>query len=49
MSYAEIAAAMETTEKAVKSLLARARVALKEILGPYLADGMRPARGENGE
>jgi len=45
MSYAEIAAAMETTEKAVKSLLARARVALKEILGPYLAEGMRPGNG----
>jgi RNA polymerase sigma-70 factor, ECF subfamily len=43
MSYAEIAATMETTEKAVKSLLARARAALKEILEPYLLEGIRPA------
>jgi RNA polymerase sigma-70 factor (ECF subfamily) len=44
MSYAEIAATMETTEKAVKSLLARARVALKEVLEPYLTDGLRPKK-----
>lgn len=47
MSYAEIAEAMETTEKAVKSLLTRARAALKEILEPYLNDGQRPAAPQN--
>jgi hypothetical protein len=28
--------------QAIKSLLSRARVNLKEILEPYLADGTRP-------
>ncbi|MFH0965196.1 MAG: sigma-70 family RNA polymerase sigma factor [Planctomycetota bacterium] len=36
LSYAEIAAAMRTSEKAVKSLLARARAALKQKLTRYL-------------
>jgi RNA polymerase sigma-70 factor (ECF subfamily) len=42
MSYADIAAAMELTPQAVKSLLSRARVNLKELLEPYFDDGTRP-------
>ncbi len=42
MSYDEIAEAMDLTPKAVKSLLARARVNLKEVLEPYLETGRRP-------
>ncbi len=42
MSYADIAIAMEMSPQAIKSLLSRARVNLKEILEPYLADGTRP-------
>jgi RNA polymerase sigma-70 factor (ECF subfamily) len=36
MSYADIAAAMETTEPAVKSLLARARESLRDRLEAYV-------------
>ena len=43
MSYADIATAMEMTPQAVKSLLSRARVNLKEILEPYLGNGVRPS------
>ena len=43
MSYADIATAMEMSPQAVKSLLSRARVNLKEILEPYLANGIRPS------
>lgn len=39
MNYADIGKTMELSEDAVKSLLARARRALKESLGPYLQDG----------
>ncbi len=42
LSYAEIAEAMQLTQKAVKSLLSRARVNLKEILQPYYDDGLVP-------
>jgi RNA polymerase sigma-70 factor, ECF subfamily len=42
MSYADIAVTMNMSPKAIKSLLSRARVNLKEILEPYLADGSRP-------
>ena len=42
MSYADIAATMEMSPQAIKSLLSRARVNLKEILEPYLEDGKRP-------
>ncbi len=42
MSYADIAASMEMSPQAIKSLLSRARVNLKEILEPYLEDGTRP-------
>lgn len=43
MSYVDIAQTMGLTVKAVKSLLSRARLALKEILEPYLQEGQRPA------
>ena len=42
MSYAEIAETMELTPKAVKSLLSRARVNLKEMLQPYIDSGLIP-------
>jgi len=45
MSYADIATAMEMTPQAVKSLLSRARVNLKEMLEPYIEDGTSPPRG----
>lgn len=40
MSYVEIAETMGLTTKAVKSLLSRARVNLKEILEPYIDSGV---------
>jgi len=43
MSYADIAETMEMTPKAVKSLLSRARVNLREVLDPYLQSGQSPA------
>lgn len=46
MSYADIAEAMELTPQAIKSLLSRARVNLREVLEPYLEHGERPAGGE---
>lgn len=42
MSYADIAEAMQMTPQAIKSLLSRARVNLREILEPYLKHGNRP-------
>jgi len=42
MSYADIADAMELTPQAIKSLLARARVNLRDVLEPYLERGDRP-------
>jgi len=42
MSYADIAATMGLSIKAVKSLLSRARENLREILEPYLQEGTRP-------
>lgn len=42
MNYADIAAAMEMSPQAVKSLLSRARVNLRELLEPYLEEGARP-------
>lgn len=41
MSYADIAAAMQLSPKAIKSLLARARDNLREVLEPYLQNGDR--------
>lgn len=43
MSYAEIAAVMELSPQAIKSLLSRARENLREVLQPYFDDGVRPA------
>ncbi|QDV38383.1 RNA polymerase sigma factor [Tautonia plasticadhaerens] len=43
MSYAEIAAVMNRSEAAVKSLLARARMELRARLEPYLRSGDRAA------
>lgn len=40
MSYAEIAETMGLTTKAVKSLLSRARVNLREVLQPYIDAGV---------
>jgi RNA polymerase sigma-70 factor (ECF subfamily) len=36
MNYAEIAEVMELSVKAVKSLLSRARMNLREVLEPYI-------------
>lgn len=41
MGYAEIAESMQLTPQAVKSLLTRARVNLREVLEPYLEHGRR--------
>ena len=42
MSYADIAATMDMTPQAIKSLLSRARENLREVLEPYLDRGERP-------
>lgn len=42
MSYAEISAVMGLSEKAIKSLLSRARVNLRQVLEPYLERGENP-------
>ncbi len=42
MSYQEIAETMGLGVKAIKSLLSRARVNLKNLLEPYIADGLTP-------
>lgn len=42
MSYADIARAMEMSPQAIKSLLSRARVNLRDVLEPYLDRGQRP-------
>ena len=46
MSYIEIAETMDLSTKAVKSLLSRARVNLKDILQPYIDAGMIPSEIE---
>lgn len=43
MSYQDIAATMDLTVQATKSLLSRARVNLKDILQPYVEQGLRPS------
>ncbi len=48
MSYADIAETMDLTPQAIKSLLSRARVNLREIIEPYLQHGHRPS-GESEE
>jgi len=42
MSYAEIAESMGLSDKAVKSLLSRARVNLRVVIEPYLDEGKKP-------
>jgi RNA polymerase sigma-70 factor (ECF subfamily) len=42
MSYQDIADSMGLSVQAIKSLLSRARVNLKEILTPYVEQGVRP-------
>ena len=42
MSYQDIAQTMDLSVQAVKSLLSRARVNLKEMLKPYVETGVRP-------
>jgi RNA polymerase sigma-70 factor (ECF subfamily) len=42
MSYQDIAETMDLSVQAIKSLLSRARVNLKEILTPYVESGIRP-------
>jgi RNA polymerase sigma-70 factor (ECF subfamily) len=42
MSYADIAETMQLSPQAIKSLLSRARVNLREVLEPYLEHGERP-------
>jgi RNA polymerase sigma-70 factor, ECF subfamily len=49
MCYADIAEVMEMSPKAVKSLIARARTHLREVLEPYFDDGEPPAGKKNGE
>jgi RNA polymerase sigma-70 factor (ECF subfamily) len=48
LSYSDIAAALELTPQAVKSLLSRARVSLREILQPYFETGELPGKKESG-
>jgi RNA polymerase sigma-70 factor (ECF subfamily) len=49
MSYEEIGQTMDMSPKAVKSLLARARGNLREVLEPYLQDGELRATGDEKE
>lgn len=48
LSYADIAEVMDISPQAIKSLLARARCNLREVLEPYLEHGERPATECNG-
>jgi len=43
MSYADIADTMQLTPQAIKSLLSRARINLRDVLVPYVEQGERPA------
>ena len=47
MSYEEIAETMQLSPQAIKSLLSRARVNLKQTLEPYLERGQKPAAQPN--
>ena len=49
MSYTDIAAAMDMTPQAIKSLLSRARENLRDVLEPYLERGERPLSNEDPE
>jgi RNA polymerase sigma-70 factor (ECF subfamily) len=46
MSYQDIAQTMNLSVQAIKSLLSRARVNLKEILTPYIEHGVPPSQTE---
>jgi RNA polymerase sigma-70 factor (ECF subfamily) len=48
LSYADIAEVMDISPQAIKSLLARARCNLREVLQPYLEHGERPVAEGNG-
>jgi RNA polymerase sigma-70 factor (ECF subfamily) len=47
LSYEQVAESMEMSVMAVKSLLTRARVNIREKLEPYLTGGENPAFGED--
>lgn len=47
MSYQDIALTMDLSVQAIKSLLSRARVNLKEILTPYVEQGVRPEESDS--
>jgi RNA polymerase sigma-70 factor (ECF subfamily) len=49
MCYADIAEIMELSPQAIKSLLCRARVNLREVLEPYISRGDRPTIKGNGQ
>lgn len=49
MSYQEIGDTMGLTVQAVKSLLMRARVNLKNLLEPYLHEGLVPGAGSDAD
>jgi RNA polymerase sigma-70 factor (ECF subfamily) len=49
MSYQEIGETMGLTVQAVKSLLMRARVNLKNLLEPYLQEGLVPGSESSDE
>jgi RNA polymerase sigma-70 factor, ECF subfamily len=49
MSYQEIADTLDLSVQAVKSLLSRARISLKNLLDPYMADGLLPGTVQNDE
>ena len=46
MSYADIAAIMELSPQAIKSLLSRARENLREVLQPYFDRGANPMEAQ---
>ena len=47
MSYADIAESMELSPQAIKSLLSRARINLRDVLQPYFQSGDRPLTGDD--
>ncbi len=49
MSYQEISETMGLSVQAIKSLLSRARISLKNLLDPYLAEGLLPGSSKPGE
>ncbi len=49
MSYVEIGETMGLSTKAVKSLLSRARVNLRDLLQPYIDAGLIPNEIDKGE